>query len=73
MTAGRRPFIRKILACSFAAAAFFAVPVTASAQSLSPAEARQIAEDAYVYGYSLITTEVPAYREPTSRRPSRTD
>jgi hypothetical protein len=25
---------------------------------LSPAEARQIAEDAYIYGYSLITTEV---------------
>ena len=23
-----------------------------------PAEARQIAEDAYIYGYSLITTEV---------------
>lgn len=30
----------------------------AHAQSLSLAEARQIAEDAYVYGYSLITTEV---------------
>lgn len=30
----------------------------ARAQSLSPAEARQIAEDAYIYGYSLITTEV---------------
>ncbi|MBV8187902.1 MAG: DUF1254 domain-containing protein [Alphaproteobacteria bacterium] len=30
----------------------------AHAQSLSPAEARQIAEDAYIYGYSLITTEV---------------
>jgi hypothetical protein len=30
----------------------------ARAQSLSPAEARQIAEDAYVYGYSLMTTEV---------------
>lgn len=28
------------------------------AQSLTPAEARQIAEDAYVYGYSLMTTEV---------------
>jgi hypothetical protein len=28
------------------------------AQALSPVEARQIAEDAYVYGYSLITTEV---------------
>jgi hypothetical protein len=30
----------------------------AKAQSLSPTEARQIAEDAYVYGYSLITTEI---------------
>jgi hypothetical protein len=30
----------------------------ANAQSPSPAEARQIAEDAYIYGYSLITTEV---------------
>lgn len=28
------------------------------AQALSPEEAHQIAEDAYVYGYSLITTEV---------------
>lgn len=30
----------------------------ARAQSLSPAEAQAIAEEAYVYGYSLITTEV---------------
>ena len=30
----------------------------AHAESLSPGEARQIAEDAYIYGYSLITTEV---------------
>ena len=30
----------------------------AGSGSLSPAEVRQIAEDAYVYGYSLITTEV---------------
>ena len=30
----------------------------ASAQSLTPSEAKAIAEDAYVYGYSLITTEV---------------
>ncbi len=34
------------------------MPLPANAQSLSPTEARQIAEDAYVYGYSLITTEV---------------
>lgn len=32
--------------------------VPAFAAPLSPAEARQIAEDAYIYGYSLITTEV---------------
>ena len=30
----------------------------ASAQSLTPSEAKAIAEDAYIYGYSLITTEV---------------
>lgn len=33
-------------------------PLPSHAQSVTPAEARQIAEDAYVYGYSLITTEV---------------
>lgn len=31
---------------------------TGHAQSLSSAEAQQIAEDAYIYGYSLVTTEV---------------
>ncbi len=30
----------------------------ASAQSLTPSEAQTIAQDAYVYGYPLITTEV---------------
>jgi hypothetical protein len=30
----------------------------AYAQAPTPAEAQQIAEDAYIYGYSLITTEV---------------
>ena len=35
-----------------------AVTANANAAPLSPAEARQIAEDAYIYGYSLITTEV---------------
>jgi hypothetical protein len=34
------------------------VSSAANAQALSPTEARQIAEDAYIYGYSLITTEV---------------
>jgi hypothetical protein len=46
------------LSTGFAAAAGVSMTVPAKAESLSPAEARQIAEDAYVYGYSLITTEV---------------
>ncbi len=43
---------------SFAALTGAGFTSAAKAQALSPAEARQIAEDAYVYGYSLITTEV---------------
>ncbi len=35
-----------------------ATPGRVRAQSLTPEEAQQIATDAYVYGYSLITTEV---------------
>ena len=35
-----------------------AISSASNAQSSPVAEARQIAEDAYVYGYSLITTEV---------------
>jgi hypothetical protein len=54
----RRIFTHRTLAGGFAAAACFIMTPYASAQSLSPAEARQIAEDAYIYGYSLITTEV---------------
>jgi hypothetical protein len=41
-----------------AGAISFAKTLPSYAQSLSPAEARQIAEDAYIFGYSLITTEV---------------
>jgi hypothetical protein len=58
MTANKRSFIREAFVGSFAAAACFAMPFSANAQSLSPAEARQIAENAYIYGYSLITTEI---------------
>ena len=58
MTQNRRSLIREALVGGFAAAACFATPFPANAQSLSPAEARQIAEDAYIYGYSLTTTEV---------------
>src|SRR5262249_13306561 len=34
----------------------------ASAQSLTPSEAQASAKDAYIYGYSLITTEVTRVR-----------
>ena len=41
----------------------------ASAQNLTPSEARTIAEDAYVYGYSLITTEVTRVQMSNVPRP----
>lgn len=54
MNATRRSFV---LSFSILAATLTSLgPV--KAQPLTPAEARQIAMDAYVYGYSLVTTEV---------------
>jgi hypothetical protein len=49
---------RSLLAVTLTALSFFTATAPANAQSLSPAEAQQIATDAYVYGYSLVTTEV---------------
>jgi hypothetical protein len=46
------------LSAGLAAVAGVSATASAKAASLSPTEARQIAEDAYVYGYSLITTDV---------------
>ena len=58
MKSTRRSFLASAAAGSLAFTALNGMPLPANAQSLSPAEARQIAEDAYIYGYSLITTEV---------------
>ena len=58
MKATRRSFTSGTIAAGFTAAAGVSPPLPANAQSLSPSQAQQIAEDAYVYGYSLITTEV---------------
>ncbi|MGO4396554.1 DUF1254 domain-containing protein [Variovorax sp. M-6] len=55
MTTSRRTFIHLALATGTAGAG---ISLPASAKALSPAEAQKIAEDAYIYGYSLITTEV---------------
>jgi hypothetical protein len=49
---------RSLLAITLAVSTCFTAAAPANAQSLSPADAQQIAVDAYVYGYSLITTEV---------------
>jgi hypothetical protein len=35
-----------------------AFATAAQSEDIAPADARQIAEDAYIYGYSLVTTEV---------------
>ncbi|MDH6235144.1 hypothetical protein M2281_005766 [Mesorhizobium soli] len=58
MKATRRTFMYGACAAGLAAAAGTLKMLPAKAQSLSPAEAQQIAEDAYIYGYSLMTTEV---------------
>ena len=58
MVSDRRAFIRGTLTGGLIATAGLAKTIPANAQALTPAEAKQIAEDAYVYGYSLITTEV---------------
>src|SRR5215510_5975843 len=57
MKVTKRSFIHGALAAGMAVAACLAIP-PAKAQTVSPAEAQQIATEAYVYGYSLITTEV---------------
>jgi hypothetical protein len=48
----------RILPGAFAAAVLLATALGSHAASLTPTEAQRIAEDAYIYGYSLITTEV---------------
>ena len=57
MNPTRRSFVYGAIASSFAETCV-AMTRPAKAQTLSSAEAQQIAEDAYIYGYSLITTEV---------------
>ena len=57
MKSTRRIFVSCIIAAGIAAALCFVTP-TVNAQAVSPDEARQIAEDAYVYGYSLISVEM---------------
>src|SRR5580658_3229280 len=56
--ASRRAFTTGTIAAGFAAASGVSMTVPAEAKSLTPTEAQRIAEDAYIYGYSLITTEV---------------
>ena len=43
---------------ALAAAVLLATALASHAASLTPTEVQQIAEDAYIYGYSLITTDV---------------
>lgn len=58
MKISRRAVTLGGLSTGLAVASGVSMDLPARAQSLSPADARQIAEDAYIYGYSLITTEV---------------
>jgi hypothetical protein len=58
MRPSRRSFAYHALAGAVAAYAYLATTVPAHVQAISPQEAQKIAEDAYIYGYSLVTTEV---------------
>ena len=53
----RRTFLKRALIGCFAAA-LLATTLPGRAHALTPYEAKAIAEEAYIYGYSLITTEV---------------
>jgi hypothetical protein len=57
MKTTRRSLVCAALSGGLIAAAFAMVQPT-KAQPITPAEGRRIATDAYVYGYSLITTDV---------------
>src|SRR5262249_16914106 len=52
------PSSRNFLYSLAAAVVALAISPPCHAQSLTPEEAQKIAEDAYIYGYSLMTTEV---------------
>ena len=58
MESTRRSFLASAAAGSLAFTALNGMPLPANAQTVTPEDARKIAEDAYIYGYSLITTEV---------------
>jgi hypothetical protein len=58
MESTRRSFVCGAATASLAFTVLNGMSRPVSAQSLTPENARQIAEDAYIYGYSLITTEV---------------
>ena len=53
-----RAITHTVLHGIFVAAALVGLAVPNHAQALTPDDAKAIAMDAYIYGYSLITTEV---------------
>ena len=58
MKSTRRSFVNGAAAASLVFTVLNGMPLPANAQAVTPEEARQIAEGAYIYGYSLITTDV---------------
>src|SRR5580704_19001937 len=54
----RRSFVSGAASASVAFSVLNGMSKPANAQAVTPVDARKIAEDAYIYGYSLITTEV---------------
>jgi hypothetical protein len=50
--------VNLLLACGLAVGALFTTKISCHAQALTPEEAKSIAEEAYIYGYPLVTMEM---------------
>ncbi|MGB8339990.1 MAG: DUF1254 domain-containing protein [Chthoniobacterales bacterium] len=59
-------------ACGFATAGLFATTFSCHAQALTPEGAKTIAEDAYIYGYPLVTMEMTRRVMTNVREPEAT-
>ena len=64
--------MNQILTCGLAVVALFATTLPGRAEALTPSEAKSIAEDAYIYGYPLVTMEMTRRVMTNVREPEAT-
>ncbi len=72
MTLTTDTLINRALSAAIAVAVLFTITLPGRAQTLPPSEAKAIAEDAYIYGYSLVTMEMTRRVMTNVREPEAT-